>query len=182
MKHWLLDTLSRFAAYLAVYKGEIAFSAILALVAYVRNLMLDVDDGHGVLSKPIPFWLVVAALVAVWIAGAVLRRLRAAPRVPQPVSQDLPAAAPQTDKPPFSTLEGALFEALVALDGAWMDMRDVPGIVPAPRLRIEEALEGLARKGLIEPHQDAIGRPMIGLSRAGRQFAIENGYVRDWNP
>ena len=130
-------------------------------------------------SYPVPTWTFIPAISALYVIKdwAPGRAAESAPRIPALGSFMLD---PKTSQ--LSQLEDLIIRMLAERDGQWVHVVDIPPHLRASNLVIEAALEGLARKDLIEPHQGRFGEPMVGLSRAGRTLAIEEEYVPRWQP
>jgi len=133
-----------------------------ALLTYSMSVPLAI---LAVLALP---WLL---LSAVWI-GKLLEKK-------QPRS-DLAAPA----EPPLGELELQLLRLLARADGLLVQFDDAASRLQTSRLLLQRACESLTERGYIQPHHHVVRGTSIGLTRAGTEFVIRQGFplggLRDW--
>jgi hypothetical protein len=105
-------------------------------------------------------WLV---LGAAWVANLLEKK--------QPRS-----AATAPAEAPLGDLELQLLRLLARADGRYVSFENAADHLHTSRLLLQRACEELHRRDLIEPHQDVLHGPQIGLTREGREFVIKEGF------
>lgn len=116
----------------------------------------------------IPVWvLLLTAVVLVFI----FRRVLAA------------ASAQETIATPVKTLRGLgelelqILRMLALADGRSFPFDELAINLRTPKLLLDQSVDILMSRDLIRTHQGSYGFPEIGLTAAGRDFVIQQGFV-----
>jgi len=132
----------------------------------------------SVLTASVPVWavLAVAAVVALVFRRVGRRRpvkevYDSATRTVSPPRIEAPAPAV------LSQLEDVIVRRLANEDGAWLGKGDLSDAARTTALRAEQALDRLEAAGLVEGHFSSVTGRSYGLTRRGRDFVIDRGYI-----
>lgn len=123
------------------------------------------------LSVPVPL-----AILAILVLPFVIRFVRAARWIF--TKQETPANPAAPAEPELSELELGLLRLLARGDGAHVHFDDAAVHLATPRLVLQKMCEGLTMRGYIEPENDRVWGTHIVLTRRGRDFVIEHGFVQ----
>lgn len=82
------------------------------------------------------------------------------------------------DLPQLSENELAVIRLLAAADGRWAGIEEIASVAQLSRLLTEQALEKLFAKGFLRDRHNYLDGTSFRLSSAGRDYAIEQGFVR----
>ncbi len=105
-------------------------------------------------------WVV---LCAVWIGSLFEKKESHAPSITTP-------------EQPLGELELQLLRLLARADGLLVHFDDAASHLHTSRLLLQRACESLAGRGYIEPHNHIVRGLRIGLTRAGTDFVIQEGF------
>lgn len=78
----------------------------------------------------------------------------------------------------MSEKELAVMRALAAADGQWLGIEHISSRIQAPRLLTEQTLERLLARELLLQSMNYIHGSSFRLSPLGRDYAIDQGYVK----
>lgn len=124
-------------------------------------------------TYPISLPLAVVALLAIPFLIRLVRGVRYVVAPPQ--SAQLVAAPAQA---PLSDLEERLMHLLAEADGRLVHFEDAASRLMTSNLLLQKACEALSLRGYIEPNNHIVRGLHIALTREGREFVIEQGFVR----
>lgn len=82
------------------------------------------------------------------------------------------------DIPQLSETELVVIRLLAAADGRWAGIEEIASEAHLSRLLTEQALEKLFAKGFLRDTHNYLHGTTFRLSSAGRDYAIEEGFVR----
>lgn len=133
----------------------------------------------SVLTWSVPLWAVLA------LVGATVLLTRR--RRPEPKQEPLPRRAfaeeliaGEAPSPPPTSLDGLeerMIRELALADGGSLDLTDFSNRTRESRLRCEKAAERLITVGLVEAHLNHLYPTSYGLTSAGRDYVLKNGYA-----
>lgn len=125
------------------------------------------------LTYPVSLPLAIVALLAIPFLIRLVRGVRYVVAPPQPAQ--LVAAPAQA---PLSDLEERLMRLLAEADGRLVHFEDAASRLMTSNLLLQKACEALSLRGYIEPNNHIVRGLHISLTREGREFVIEQGFVR----
>jgi len=132
-------------------------------------------------ATSVPLFILVIAAVLVVAVVWIGRRVAPATKVydvttrtygPPRARVEAPAV-----RPVLSELEDAIVRRLARADGAWLHKGDLSSATRTTALRVGQALDHLETAGVVESHFSTMSGRSYGLTRDGRDFAIERKYI-----
>lgn len=128
-----------------------------------------------------PASLVVVFVVALIVLARLLYRARAgAPMLIEPPAGEGQAPRRAHPAPRPDELQQRILRLLAELDGETTHPGRIPQDLNVGQLIVDQALRRLERLGLIFRHRAGYGGdPGVGLTEAGRDYAIAAGYARE---
>ena len=125
-------------------------------------------------SIPIP------VSVLVLLAGILIYILSRTPNRPIAINGNeyVPVQNEAASTPSLSANEEQIVRFLAAADGKWAGVEDVSYGLGLSQLIAEQALEKLLSRGFLSESHNYVHGTTLRLSSSGRDFAIEQGYVK----
>lgn len=126
-------------------------------------------------SVPMPM----SVLVLLWFfLMYVVYRLRSISGQAGAATTDGMSTKPTQGLSEMSEKELAVMGALAAADGQWLGIEHISSRIQAPRLLTEQTLERLLARELLLQSMNYIHGSSFRLSPLGRDYAIDQGYVK----
>ena len=170
------------------FRGTVIASVLSALIVTLLTWLFGfwpaiwswiVKTGAAVLewisySIPIPIGLLVL------LGGVLIYTLSRTPNRPIAINGDeyVPVQNEAASKPSLSANEEQIVRFLAAADGKWARVEDVSYGLGLSQLIAEQALEKLLSRGFLRESHNYVDGTTLRLSSSGRDFAIEQGYVK----
>jgi len=125
----------------------------------------------ALLSYPVA---VPTAILALLVLPFLIRAVRGIRHIVTPPRAQ--AAAPA--EPPLSDLERQLLRMLANRDGAQVIFEEAANQLGVAKLVLQQTCEALTERGYIQPVDHRLWGLAIALTRDGRDFVIQQGFVR----